>query len=64
MDTRTRSIRAAQEMFERLSMTQPIRRMAEPEEMASLAHFLCSDEAAFITGTDYAIDGGFLHLHG
>src|ERR1700745_7672 len=52
------------EMFERLSKTQPIGRMAQPEEIASLALFLCSDEASFITGTDYAIDGGFLHLHG
>ena len=53
-----------QEMFERLSQTQPIGRMAELEKIASLALFLCSDEASFITGTDYAIDGGFLHLHG
>jgi hypothetical protein len=37
--------------------------MAEPE-IASLALFLCSDEASFITGIDYAMDGGFLHLHG
>jgi NAD(P)-dependent dehydrogenase (short-subunit alcohol dehydrogenase family) len=53
-----------QEMFERLSKTQPIGRMGEPEEIASLALFLCSDEAAFITGSDYPIDGGFLNLHG
>jgi NAD(P)-dependent dehydrogenase (short-subunit alcohol dehydrogenase family) len=53
-----------QEMFERLSKTQPIGRMAEPEEIAALALFLCSDEAGFITGSDYPIDGGFLNLHG
>ncbi len=52
------------EMFQKLSATQPIGRMGEPEEVASLALFLCSDEAAFITGVDYPIDGGFLHLHG
>lgn len=52
------------EMFEKLSKTQPIGRMAQPDEVASLALFLCSDEAAFITGTDYAIDGGFLNLRG
>jgi len=52
------------EMFERLSQTQPIGRMAKPEEVAALALFLCSDEAAFITGVDYPIDGGFLNLHG
>lgn len=53
-----------QEMFDKLSRTQPIGRMAEPHEIAALALFLCSDEAAFITGTDYAIDGGFLNLRG
>jgi 2-keto-3-deoxy-L-fuconate dehydrogenase len=50
------------EMFEKLSTIQPIGRMAQPDEVASLALFLCSDEAAFITGTDYPIDGGFLNL--
>jgi 2-keto-3-deoxy-L-fuconate dehydrogenase len=52
------------EMFEKLSATQPIGRMGTPDEVAALALFLCSDEAAFITGVDYLIDGGFLHLHG
>ena len=53
-----------QEMFRKLSDTQPIGRMGKPEEVAALALFLCSDEAAFITGTDYPIDGGFFNLHG
>jgi 2-keto-3-deoxy-L-fuconate dehydrogenase len=52
------------EMFARLSATQPVGRMGQPAEIASLARFLASDEAAFITGTDYPIDGGFLRLHG
>jgi NAD(P)-dependent dehydrogenase (short-subunit alcohol dehydrogenase family) len=52
------------EMFERLSKAQPMGRMGEPEEVASLALFLCCDEAAFITGVDYPLDGGFLNLHG
>lgn len=51
------------EMFEKLSKTQPIGRMARPEEVAALALFLCSDEAAFITGCDYPIDGGFIKLN-
>jgi NAD(P)-dependent dehydrogenase (short-subunit alcohol dehydrogenase family) len=52
------------EMFEKLSKTQPIGRMGKPEEIADLALFLCSDEASFITGSDYAIDGGFIKLNG
>ncbi|KYG83743.1 SDR family NAD(P)-dependent oxidoreductase [Roseivirga echinicomitans] len=51
------------EMFEKLSATQPIGRMGQPEEIANLALFLCSDEAGFITGTDYPIDGGFIKLN-
>ena len=51
------------EMFEKLSNTQPIGRMAKPEEVANLALFLCSDKADFITGTDYPIDGGFIHIN-
>lgn len=53
-----------QEMFEKLEKSQPIGRMAQPEEVASLALFLCSEEASFITGSDYPIDGGFLNLRG
>lgn len=51
------------EMFEKLSKTQPIGRMGKPEEIAGLILYLCSDEAAFITGTDYPIDGGFITLN-
>ncbi|PVD51603.1 short-chain dehydrogenase [Terrimonas sp.] len=51
------------EMFEKLSKTQPIGRMAKPEEIAYLALYLCSDEASFITGCDYPIDGGFVKLN-
>lgn len=51
------------EMFEKLSKSQPIGRMGKPNEIASLALFLCSDEATFITGTDFPIDGGFIKLN-
>src|SRR5690349_9980871 len=51
------------EMFEKLSKTQPIGRMAKPEEIANLILYLCSDEAGFITGSDYNIDGGFIKLN-
>lgn len=52
------------EMFEKLSQTQPIGRMGKPEEVANLILYLCSDEASFITGSDYPIDGGFIKLNG
>src|SRR6267143_235287 len=52
------------EMFAKLASAQRIGRMGEPHEVAALALFLCSDEAAFITGVDYPIDGGFFNLRG
>jgi 2-keto-3-deoxy-L-fuconate dehydrogenase len=50
------------EMFEKLSAAQPIGRMGQPKEVANLALYLCSDEAGFITGVDYPLDGGFINL--
>lgn len=52
-----------QEMFEKLSRTQPIGRMGKPDEIAALALYLCSEEAGFVTGCDYPIDGGFVRLN-
>lgn len=52
-----------EEMFQKLSKSQPIGRMAKPEEIANLILYLCSDEASFITGCDYPIDGGFIKLN-
>lgn len=52
-----------EEMFEKLSKTQPLGRMAKPSEVASLVLYLCSDEASFITGSDFQIDGGFVKLN-
>ncbi len=51
------------EMFDKLSASQPIGRMGQAKEIAHLALYLCSDEAAFITGSFYPIDGGFLRLN-
>jgi len=48
------------EMFKELSEYQPVGRMGTPEEVAALALYLCSDEASFITGQAYPIDGGVL----
>ena len=51
-------------MFENLSQTQPIGRMGKPQEIGDLVLYLCSEEASFITGTDFPIDGGFIKLNG
>lgn len=51
------------EMYNQLAATQPIGRMGKPEEVAYLALYLCSDEAAFATGSFYPIDGGFIRLN-
>ena len=51
-----------EEMFRKLSEYQPIGRMGSSEEVAALAAFLCSDEASFITGAAYDIDGGVISL--
>ncbi|MEW5250083.1 SDR family NAD(P)-dependent oxidoreductase [Microbulbifer discodermiae] len=51
------------QMFESLSKSQPIGRMGRPDEVAALIAYLCSDEAAFITGSNFPIDGGFVTLN-
>ena len=45
-------------MFDNLSATQPIGRMGKPDEIASLALYLCSDEAKFVNGAAVPCDGG------
>ena len=50
------------EMFKKLSSDHPIGRMAKPQEIANTALFLCSDEASYITGSNYEVDGGFVNL--
>lgn len=52
-----------EEMFEKLSKSQPIGRMGKPIEVAYLALYLCSTESSFVTGCDYPIDGGFIKLN-
>ena len=51
------------EMFDKLAKTQPIGRMGSPDEIAAMVAYLCSDEATFITGSNFPIDGGFLTLN-
>jgi NAD(P)-dependent dehydrogenase (short-subunit alcohol dehydrogenase family) len=50
------------EKMKLLAASQPIGRMGTPDEVAALAQFLCSEDAAFITGADIPLDGGFLNL--
>ena len=53
-----------EEMFQKLSVVQPIGRMAKPEEIGKLALYLCSEDASYITGQTFNIDGGYLNLRG
>jgi 2-keto-3-deoxy-L-fuconate dehydrogenase len=50
------------EMMKTLSEYQPIGRMGRPDEVATLALYLCSDESAFATGQAYPLDGGVTAL--
>jgi 2-keto-3-deoxy-L-fuconate dehydrogenase len=50
------------EMFRKLSEYQPIGRMGTPAEVGAMAVFLCSDEASFITGAPFPVDGGTLYV--
>lgn len=49
-------------MFAKLAAAQPVGRMGTPDEVAAAALFLCCDEASFITGTSWPVDGGTLTL--
>jgi NAD(P)-dependent dehydrogenase (short-subunit alcohol dehydrogenase family) len=48
-----------QKAYEEMSSTQALGRMGRPEEIAAAALYLASDEAAFVTGTAFLIDGGW-----
>lgn len=45
--------------YEEMAATQAVGRMGKPDEIAAAALYLASDEASFITGTDFIIDGGW-----
>ena len=48
-----------QVMNDVLLAAQPTKEFVQPEQVAALALFLCRDEAAAITGSNYSIDGGW-----
>jgi len=47
-----------QEHLKRLEATQPIPRVGQPEEIGGIALYLASDEASFVTGQTFVVDGG------
>jgi NAD(P)-dependent dehydrogenase (short-subunit alcohol dehydrogenase family) len=47
------------ETVARLVAEVPARRAGRPEEIASVVAFLCSDEASYVNGAFYVVDGGF-----
>jgi len=49
-------------MREKFMMMTPVRRFAQPEEIAEAVVWLCSDAASFVTGTNFPVDGGMLEL--
>lgn len=58
------AMKATEEHPERMEMIKqatPLKRNGQPEDVAHLIHFLISDAASFITGTDILVDGGVLH---
>jgi NAD(P)-dependent dehydrogenase (short-subunit alcohol dehydrogenase family) len=48
------------QVFDKLAAWYPLGRVGEPEDVANAALFLCSDEAAWITGVTLPVDGGLL----
>jgi glucose 1-dehydrogenase len=57
-------LKAHPEMMKALLAEIPIGRMGKPEEIAGLATYLASDEAGYVTGSTYFIDGGMLRQSG
>ena len=57
-------VEAMPEMEKELMSEIPLKRWGKPEEIAGLAVYLASDEAAYITGSTYFIDGGMLRQSG
>jgi NAD(P)-dependent dehydrogenase (short-subunit alcohol dehydrogenase family) len=48
----------SQEELDAFAQTYPMKRLGRPEELANAALFLVSDEASFVTGAIFNVDGG------
>lgn len=58
------ALKAAEEHPERMEAIKqatPLKRNGKPEDVANVIHFLTSEAANFITGTDILVDGGVIH---
>ena len=53
-----RSGKSHQEVLESVAAGRPLGRLAEPEEIASVIAFLCSERASYVTGAAWSADGG------
>jgi NAD(P)-dependent dehydrogenase (short-subunit alcohol dehydrogenase family) len=49
-----------EEMFQAIAAMQPVPRVMEPDDVAGVVAFLCTEEAAFVTGQHLHVDGGFV----
>jgi glucose 1-dehydrogenase len=59
-----KDVQADPKLEQQLMAEIPLRRWGRPEEVAHLALFLASDDAAYITGSTHFIDGGMLRQAG
>ena len=53
-----RSGKSREEVLEAVGKGRPLGRLAEPEEIAAVIVFLCSDRASYVTGSAWSADGG------
>lgn len=55
----TEGVQEDEEFMQHIKNQTPLERLAEPEEIASVAAFLASEEASYITGANIPVDGGW-----